>query len=92
MGKVRLKEIYGLFSIANNYDQPDNNLVILWDELPSFHEIADVIDICESDYDSLMRGEEIEDDVTHTSYRLQLVTFGKPLPEYETKNIGGHLK
>lgn len=81
MSEVRLQEIYGLFSIANDYNQPENNLVILWDRLPSFHELADVVNIRESDYDTLMRGEEVREDFTLISYRLQQVIFGKKLPE-----------
>lgn len=39
------KFIYCLFSIANDYDQPDNNLLGFWFEKPSIDEISKVLAI-----------------------------------------------
>lgn len=33
-------KIFCLFSVANNYDQPDNNLVCWWRERPSIETLA----------------------------------------------------
>lgn len=32
--------IWALFSVENNYDQPENNLVAWWSDKPSFDELA----------------------------------------------------
>ncbi len=32
--------IWALFSIDNNYDQPENNLIAWWKEKPSFDSLA----------------------------------------------------
>lgn len=51
MSKVQSQEIYGLFSIANDYYQPDNNLVVLWGHVHSFQEVQKK----ELSYGSLIR-------------------------------------
>jgi len=33
-------KIFALFSVDNNYDQPDHNLVAWWSEKPSIEELA----------------------------------------------------
>ena len=35
--------IWVLFSVENNYDQPENNLEIFWREKPSLEQLAKVI-------------------------------------------------
>ncbi len=81
MSKVQPQEIYGLFSIANEYYQPDNNLVVLWGHVPSFQEVQKVINMEVSDYERVLQGESVRILYTDTDYRLQQVTFGEPLPE-----------
>lgn len=40
-----MKTIWCLFSIANNYDQPENNLEAWWFNKPNTEEIAKIIGI-----------------------------------------------
>ena len=35
-----MNKIWCLFSVENNYDQPDNNLVTWWEEKPSLEKLA----------------------------------------------------
>ena len=37
--------IWCLFSIENNYDQPDNNLVAFWHSKPSIEKIAEALGV-----------------------------------------------
>lgn len=39
------KSIWCLFSVNNDYNQPDNNLVAWWFEKPSFEILAEVIGV-----------------------------------------------
>lgn len=38
-------KIWALFSIKNNYDQPENNLVAWWVNKPSFEVLANAIGV-----------------------------------------------
>lgn len=38
-----MKKIFCLFSIENNYDQPDNNLIAWWSEAPSEDQLIKVL-------------------------------------------------
>ena len=43
--KDKRKKIWCLFSIDNNYDQPDNNLVAWWSEKPSLFSLAKALEL-----------------------------------------------
>lgn len=40
---MKTEKIYVLFSIDNNYDQPENNLVAWWHEKPSLELLANAL-------------------------------------------------
>lgn len=75
-------KVYAIFSIANNYDQPENNLEILFQHKPNFESLKtfffDKLSIDElRDSDimflvDLMRGKSIRLD--GTEYRIEEVT------------------
>lgn len=81
MSKVQPQEIYGLFSIANDYYQPDNNLVVLCGHVPSFQEVEKVVNIEVSEYEKMLQGGSVRVRFPDADYRLQQVIFGEPLPE-----------
>lgn len=77
-------DIYALFSVENNYDQPQNNLVAWWGEKPSFDILAKAVGYgcfpCATDEGTLIvvnlwQGGEVKDD-NGTSYRLRLISDG----------------
>lgn len=73
-----MKKIWCLFSIANNYDQPDHNLEAWWSEKPSPETLAQFLcvdykkkeghDLC----GKLYRMGAVKD-TNHTNYRLEEV-------------------
>lgn len=75
-------KVYAIFSIANNYDQPENNLEILFQNKPNFENLKtfffDQLSIDElRDSDimflvDLMRGKSVRLD--GTEYRIEEVT------------------
>ncbi|HPG04751.1 MAG TPA: hypothetical protein P5256_06435 [Beijerinckiaceae bacterium] len=83
-GATRAK-IIGLFSIDNNYDQPNNNLVAFWTEKPSIQALASALrsafpasdDAVTLAIVKIWGGEE--HDIGSVSYRLQDVTEGEIL-------------
>jgi hypothetical protein len=83
------KIIYCLFSIDNDYDQPNNNLVAWFSTKPKLEVIASALDInlgTASDEQvivvaNLFQGKSVE--YNHTYYRIQEVLEGSVLPESE---------
>ncbi len=75
-----------LFSIDNNYDQPEHNLVRLWQFKPSIETVAQALDRpfpCQKDEDTLAvvrlwNGEEVR--LGNTDYRIQEIQFDLPMP------------
>ena len=75
-------KVYAIFSIANNYDQPENNLEILFQNKPNFESLRtfffDQLSIDElRDSDimflvDLMRGKSVR--LVYTEYRIEEVT------------------
>ena len=75
-------KVYAIFSIANNYDQPENNLEVLFHNKPNFENLKtfffDLLSIDElRDSDimflvDLMRGKSVSLD--DTEYRIEEVT------------------
>ena len=81
-----MKEIWCLFSVHNNYDQPPNNLVAWWKEKPNFEILAKAINIeFKGDENILVvvkihQGEEQR--ISETDYRLEQIIEGK-VPNYD---------
>ena len=75
-------KVYAIFSIANNYEQPENNLEILFQNKPNFENLKtfffDQLSIDElRDSDimflvDLMRGKSVR--LVYTEYRIEEVT------------------
>lgn len=73
-------KIWCLFSIANNYDQPDNNLVVWWVNKPNFKTLTLAlgrIDTADKDIGQILRGNEMSLD--GYLYRLKEVEEGLTL-------------
>jgi len=74
-----------LFSVANEYDQPRNNLVCLWKDKPSLETLCKDLGWkfpSDSDEDTLAivnlwQGKEVR--IGNTDYRLETVHFNKKL-------------
>lgn len=80
-----MKQIWALFSVDNNYDQPDNNLVAWWAEKPSFDTLAKAIGLeafpCGTNEESLYvinlwQGVAENFKRDDTLYRFELVSEG----------------
>lgn len=80
--------IWCLFSIDNNYDQPDNNLVCFWFEKPSFDTLSKALgwkpftELSDSNIlyvVNLWKGAAAQDTPGGTTYRLQQVREGEVL-------------
>lgn len=78
-------QIWCLFSVDNNYDQPENNLVAWWKDKPSFDQVAASIGFgcfpCETDYATLYvvnlwQGANEQVQFGGTRYRLVLIGEG----------------
>lgn len=75
-------EIYALFSVENNYDQPDNNLVELYEEKPSVNYLLDKLysKFYREEYlaeitkevEAILRGEQIR--IEDTDFRIEKVS------------------
>jgi len=77
-------KIWCLFSIANNYDQPRNNLVRWWSAKPTIEELARVMGspLGKADDEevvrvlSLWKGQEVRFPFDDSDYRIQEVAEG----------------
>lgn len=78
--------IWCLFSIDNNYDQPENNLVCWWPLKPSLDELCKGIhclplnELCDDNIIllvNLWKGKPVTRSVVGTRYRLQQVKEGE---------------
>lgn len=77
-----MMKVWAIFSIENNYYQPDNNLVKLYRDKPTFEQllrhffesrdISEIEEIYLIGIVEMLRGGEYED-INRTSYRLELV-------------------
>jgi len=82
---VKLVEIWALLSIANDYDQPDNNLEIWWSQKPTFPELACALNITvdkgkgNSQVGRILKGKSVR--VGETDYRLEKLEEGKLLEQ-----------
>lgn len=80
--------IHCLFSIDNNYDQPENNLVCWWPEKPSLAEVLKALQFrpLEELDDasvlfavSLWKGDRLQHGVGGVQYRIEKIMAGEPL-------------
>jgi hypothetical protein len=80
------KSIWVLFSIANEYDQPDNNLEAWWFFKPSFTELAKglvmEVDIKKGNsyIGKILKGEKVR--MGEYDYRLREIEEGKIKEDY----------
>lgn len=74
-------KVWALFSIANEYDQPDNNLEKLWLDKPSFLQLVDTLygrpveELMDDEIikaANLLKGERVCDG-HHNEYRIEEV-------------------
>ena len=82
--------IWCLFSIENNYDQPDNNLEMWWSQKPSLEQLFGVFNIStDSPPDRVVAVVDLwrhtsaafmPDGPSNARYRLQEVKEGERLP------------
>jgi hypothetical protein len=72
--------IWCLFSVDNNYDQPNNNLVCWWKDKPSIPELARILDSkMEKDNEiiAIVRIHQGENHrISNTDYRLEGTVSG----------------
>ncbi len=75
-----MNKIWVLFSIANMYDQPDNNLVAWWHTKPTFEILAKALGITydkklgNSYVGNILKGKEIR--IRGADYRLEEIGEG----------------
>lgn len=75
-----MKEIWCLFSIDNNYDQPENNLVCFWHEKPSIETLCKTLGLNMTNDEEIVQavgiftGKNIF--IRRVEYRLQSVKPG----------------
>lgn len=83
-----VSEIWCLFSVYNNYDQPENNLVAWWDDRPSIEVLSKMLmgvsidQLQDDDVVSLVnvwKGQPSRFSGHDTRYRLETVTSGTKL-------------
>ena len=79
--------IWCMFSVENNYDQPPNNLVVCWVDKPCFEAIMSAIGGNMSRDEDIIAAAEVmkggEARVNETDYRLEQVRFGVMVGEKE---------
>lgn len=81
-------KIFALLSVANNHDQPGNNLVCFWEKKPSLEEVGKAVGIkwpSENDLETLdvvkiWQGIDTRVARHDTDYRLNELESGKMLP------------
>jgi len=80
--------IWVLFSIANDYDQPDANLVAWWKDKPDYETILDILGLVAykdkkyTEIEDILNGKEVKVQHGHdTDYRLEQIGEG----EYERR-------
>ena len=78
-------KIWVLFSIYNDYNQPDHNLVAWWNNKPTFEKLANAIgimvDVKKGHKEIGMIYREIITRFRHTEYRLLEIDEGKVTEE-----------
>jgi len=76
-------KIWAMFSIYNDYDQPENNLEVWWKNKPSFKELGKALGITvnmdkgNANIGRLLKGQEVR--IGGADYRLEEIKEGKKL-------------
>ena len=83
-------EVWAVFSVAKEYYQPDNNLIILYENKPSFEQLKELLYKGESTEDleeeqlisvvELLKGETF---TGCSTYRLEKIEVGERLEQGE---------
>jgi len=74
-------KIWVLFSIANNYDQPEANLVAWWVDKPKFMLLANAAGVCYDERNGderigrLLNGKEVR--IYDSNFRLEQIGEGE---------------
>lgn len=79
-------QFFGMFSVDNNYDQPPNNLVVLWVGKPTLPQVAEALGLSwpgDRDEDILnvvkiWQGKDVVR-IGNTDYRIDELYHGKVL-------------
>lgn len=81
---MKVDKIYCLFSVDQNYDQPDHNLVAWWADRPSIEQVADA---CGEKFPAgkdeitlaivKIWGMEDRYEINSVQYRVDLIPAGK---------------
>lgn len=78
------KKVWCLFGIDNLYDQPDNNLHLIWNKKPTI----EIIENCLYDIKNYNEGDDLVNlynglpvRIGETTYRIEEVEFDKPLKQ-----------
>ena len=75
-----MKEIWCLFSIECKYDQPPNNLIAWWENVPTASQIAAASDLIEDQAETLLKNYWLTYDIPCVvEYRLEKCAEGKHL-------------
>ena len=79
-------KIWVLFSVANEYDQPDNNLIAWWYHKPTTSQLAEMLkvtfDAAELALIAILGGETVRIG-RYFDYSLREITEGIEIPEKE---------
>lgn len=79
-------KVWLLFSIVNDYDQPENNLEAWWKDKPSFDTLAKAVGIMvdkkkgNEKIGRILKGEDVR--ISGADYRLQELEEGKLKQNY----------
>lgn len=77
-----MKTIWCLFSIQNNYDQPNNNLECAWIDKPHFNQLKAAISVSfasDGDIGAILLGSSVQIGSGGDTYRLEEIELGKKL-------------
>lgn len=86
--------VWCLFSIENNYDQPEHNVHTIWAHKPSMEQLGKVLNRAWPGHTdeqtlfivNLWRGERVMERPGDTLYRLREVELGERLEDQENVN------
>ena len=71
-----MKKVWILFSVANEYNQPENDLVAWWSEKPKIPDLLNVVGLSQSTVIGLLL-EGIDIGIGEATFRLRQIKEGK---------------
>lgn len=80
-------EIWCLFNIYNEYNQPENNLVAWWENKPNIYQLANIIGIQfdvkkgNKELGRILNGKRVE--ILDNQFRLQKVTDNTKIKNWD---------